>query len=47
MFCEWLEENKDRLIELLRNDPEQALYEAWCNGYDSNTKRIEMILRKK
>ena len=28
-FHEWLEENKDKLIQLLRDDPKKTLYQAW------------------
>jgi hypothetical protein len=34
-FHEWLEEHKDELVQLLRNDTEEALYQAWIAGADS------------
>lgn len=44
-FHEWLEENKDKLIQLLRNDPEEALYQAWIAGADSIADYLSKVLK--
>ena len=33
-FNKWLEANQDELVNLLRNDQEEALFRAWLNGYE-------------
>lgn len=34
-FLDWLEENRETLLSLLRNDTEDALYQAWIAGYQA------------
>lgn len=44
-FQEWLEEHKDKLIQLLRDDPEEALYQAWIGGADSIADYLGKVLK--
>lgn len=39
-FNEWLDENRDRLEDLLRGDTEELLFEAWLAGYDAGGKDL-------
>ena len=43
-FHEWLEEHKDDLVQLLRNDPEEALYQAWLAGFVKGSDSIAKLL---
>ena len=45
-FNDWLEEHKDKLTELLRNDQEEALFMAWAAGYQAGANAIAKVLSK-
>jgi len=44
-FNDWLEEHKDKLTELLRNDQTEALFMAWLAGYDSGADQMIGIVK--
>ena len=44
-FNEWLEENKDKLVQLIRDDPEEALFQAWIAGFDRGADYITKTLK--
>ena len=44
-FNAWLQEHKDELIDLLRNDQEEALFMAWLAGYSAGGNFIGNIFK--
>ena len=44
-FNAWLEENKDKLTDLLRNDQTEALFMAWLAGYSAGGNFIGNIFK--
>ena len=45
-FLDWLEENREHIVFLLRGDIEDALYEAWIAGYQAGGDSLSKILNK-
>lgn len=45
-FEEWLDENRDKLDDLLKGDVEELLFEAWLAGYDQGGKDLVKMLRR-
>jgi len=45
-FDTWLEEHKDELTPLLRNDQEEALFLAWLAGYNAGTDTMSNFFTK-
>ena len=43
-FTEWLDKNREELIELHRNDYEQALFEAFMAGMDYSSSFLKKPL---
>lgn len=45
-FEEWLEQNREELLKLLRNDTEQALYLAWIAGMEYGLDEMADFTKK-
>lgn len=39
-YKEWLNQTRDELVVLLRNDQEEALYQAWFAGYKAGMDKM-------
>lgn len=45
-FDEWLEEHKDEIEELLKNDPVEALSKVWYAGYKEGGSWVADLIGK-
>jgi len=43
-FSEWLEENRERIYELVYGDVSEALNEAWIAGYEEGMVMMSSVI---